>query len=430
MRVVLVNHTSSWSGGEVALMRLVAALRGEHTCAVACPPQGPLPERLRDAGIEHLPLPDVDLSLRLHPTQTPRGVAQVVRAGVALRRAAARYRADVVHANSVRAGLVGAVSDRLGGPPTVVQVHDDLPLSRAGRATRAAIARSAAGIVAVSDFTAATFNRTLRSPRAERIYISLDHERCDPARVVPTDLRAELGLPPQARVIGQVAQLTPWKGHETAVRMLAKVRERLPDTHLALVGSIAFATKATRYDNRAYVEQLRALVDELGLSGHVHFLGQRDDVPGLQAAFDLSVLPSWDEPFGTAAAESLAMETPIVVGLGRRGRRVRRGRRRRPRAPAPRARPLGRGRDRAARGPGPPRGDGPGRPAARARVQRPHLRARDDVRLPPRRRSLAAPGGAAGARAWLARSDSPPAAARRPPASTWPGRPRCSPRPR
>ena len=314
MRVVLVNHTSSWSGGEVALMRLVAALRGEHTCAVACPPQGPLPERLRDAGIEHLPLPDVDLSLRLHPTQTPRGVVQVVRAGVALRRAAGRYRADVVHANSVRAGLVGAVSDRLGGPPTVVQVHDDLPLSRAGRATRVAIARTAAGVVAVSDFTAATFNRTLRSPRAERIYISLDHERCDPARVVPTDLRGELGLPPHARVIGQVAQLTPWKGHETAVRMLAKVRERLPDTHLALVGSIAFATKATRYDNRAYVEQLRALVDELGLSGHVHFLGQRDDVPGLQAAFDLSVLPSWDEPFGTAAAESLAMETPIVVG--------------------------------------------------------------------------------------------------------------------
>src|SRR5690606_21875086 len=128
-------------------------------------------------------------------------------------------------------------------------------------------------------------NRSLRAPRAERIYISLDHERCDPARVAPTDLRAELGLPPGAHVIGQVAQVTPWKGQDTAVRMLAKVRERLPDTHLALVGSITFATKATRYDNGAFMRDLRALVDELGLADHVHFLGQRADVPNLQAGF-------------------------------------------------------------------------------------------------------------------------------------------------
>ena len=314
MRVVLVNHTSSWSGGEVALMRLVAALRDEHDCAVACPAHGDLPDRLAAEGVEHLALPDVDLSLRLHAAQTPRGLAQVAAAGLALRRAAERFGADVVHANSVRAGLIGSVADRLGGPPVVVQVHDDLPLSRAGRATRGAIGRTAAGIVAVSDHTAATFDATLTVPRTERIYISLDHERCDPDRVAPADLHAELGLPPGAHVIGQVAQVTPWKGQDTAVRMLAKVRERRPDTHLALVGSITFATKATRFDNHGYLDDLNGLIDELGLSSHVHLLGQRDDVPALQAAFDLSVLPSWDEPFGLAAAESLAMRTPILVG--------------------------------------------------------------------------------------------------------------------
>ena len=314
MRVVLVNHTSSWSGGEVALMRLVSALRGAHECAVACPATGALPDRLADAGVEHLALPDVDLSLRLHPAQTPRGVAQVAAAGLALRRAAERFRADIVHANSVRAGLIGGVADRLGGPPVVVQVHDDLPLSRAGRVTRSAIGRTAAGIVAVSDHTAATFDAALAVPRTERIYISVDHERCDPDRVPPVDLHAELGLAPGAHVIGQVAQVTPWKGQDTAVRMLAKVRERLPDTHLVLVGSITFDTKATRFDNHGFLGDLHALIDELGVRDHVHLLGQREDVPALQAAFDLSVLPSWDEPFGLSAAESLAMRTPILVG--------------------------------------------------------------------------------------------------------------------
>jgi glycosyltransferase involved in cell wall biosynthesis len=314
MKIVLVNHTSDWSGGEAALMRLIAALSPEHECVVACPAEGTLPERLDEYGIERAVLPDVDLSLRVHPVQTPIGIAQVAAAGVALRRAAREHGADLVHANSVRAGLIGAAADRLGSPPIVVQVHDDLPYSTAGRLTRSAIARTAAGIVAVSDYTAATFNRGLRFPRAERVYISIDHERLDPDRVRATDVRAELGLAPDARLIGQVAQITPWKGQDTAIRMLADVRRRHPDTHLLLVGSITFETKATRYDNRSYFTELQALVAELGLGSHVHFLGQRDDVPGLLAAFDFSVLPSWDEPFGMAAAESMAMRTPIFVG--------------------------------------------------------------------------------------------------------------------
>jgi glycosyltransferase involved in cell wall biosynthesis len=311
MRLALVNHTSDWSGGEAALMRLIAALSTEHVCAVACPPTGTLPDRLDAAGIERLPLPHVDLSLRLHPTRTARGLAEVVAAGVALRRAAKRYGADLVHANSVRAGLIGAAADRLGLPPLVVQVHDDLPLTPTGRATRAAIARTAAGIVAVSDHTAQTFNHGLRTPRAERVYISIDHDRCDPDRVAPADIRGELGLPPGSHVIGQVAQLTRWKGQDTAVRMLELVRRELPETHLVLVGAVTF--HSARFDNEAFLADLRRLVGELGVRDHVHFLGQRDDVPSLLAAFDLSVLPSWDEPFGMAAAESMAMRTPTLV---------------------------------------------------------------------------------------------------------------------
>ena len=42
MRILFANHTSSWSGAEVALMRLANELRREHEVAVACPPGGPL----------------------------------------------------------------------------------------------------------------------------------------------------------------------------------------------------------------------------------------------------------------------------------------------------------------------------------------------------------------------------------------------------
>jgi glycosyltransferase involved in cell wall biosynthesis len=95
--------------------------------------------------------------------------------------------------------------------------------------------------------------------------------------------------------------------------MLAEIRRERPGTHLLIIGTIAFSTKSTRYDNPAYLAGLQRLVGELGLGDHVHFLGQRSDVPGLLGALDLMVLPSWDEPFGTVAAESMAMGTPPMV---------------------------------------------------------------------------------------------------------------------
>ena len=45
----------------------------------------------------------------------------------------------------------------------------------------------------------------------------------------------------------------------------------------------------------------------------VHFLGQRNDVPEILAELDLSLLPSWEEPFGLAVVESMAMGVPPLV---------------------------------------------------------------------------------------------------------------------
>jgi glycosyltransferase involved in cell wall biosynthesis len=314
VRILFANHTSDWSGAEVALMRLISTLRDDHALAVACPNRGRLAAEVDAAGVERLPLPAADVSLRPHPVLTPLGVGRLVLAGGALRVAARRHAADVIHANSLRAGLSAAVAARLGAPPAVVQVHEHLPASMLGRATREAIARSAAAVVGVTEYTAANFNKGLSVGRAERVYISIDHERFDPDRVRPAPLRRELALPAETVLIGEVAQITPWKGQETAIRMLSAMRRGRSDVHLVLAGDVAFKTRFTRFDNERYLRHLHALIADLGLSGCVHFVGQRDDVPEVLRALDLTVLPSWSEPFGTVAAESMAMGTPPLVG--------------------------------------------------------------------------------------------------------------------
>jgi D-inositol-3-phosphate glycosyltransferase len=118
-------------------------------------------------------------------------------------------------------------------------------------------------------------------------------------------------------VIGEVAQITPWKGQLEAIEALARVREEHADAHLLLVGHVAFSGPGVRYDNHAYLARLHARARELGLEDAVHFLGRREDVPALLRGLDLFVLPSWDEPFGTAALEAMATGTvPLVSARG------------------------------------------------------------------------------------------------------------------
>ena len=115
MRILLANHTSAYSGAEESLLRVVAGLRAEHDVGVACPRRAAGRRRSTARASSACALPAVDASLRLHPVLTPLGVAQLAAGGVALARAARRFRADVIHANTPRMGLMGADRPRPRG---------------------------------------------------------------------------------------------------------------------------------------------------------------------------------------------------------------------------------------------------------------------------------------------------------------------------
>ena len=319
MRILLANHTSAWSGAEVSLMRLVAGLRDDHDVCIACPDSGRLAKEVDRNGIQRMPLPMVDASLRPHPVHTPKGLGQLGAGGFALAKAARRFKADVIHANTPRVGLMAPIARRRGAPPIVVRAHEHIPLTQMGRSVRSVIVHTASAVAAVSDFTAERFNEGLPHPVATRVYNSIDHARFDPARVSPAPVREELGLAPDAALIGQIAQITEWKGHDTAIRALAELRGFGLDAHLLVVGQIAFGGKGVRYDNHAFMRTLEELIDELSVRHAVHFLGQRRDVPEIMRALDLTLLPSWEEPFGLVTVESMALGTPPLVSANGAG---------------------------------------------------------------------------------------------------------------
>jgi glycosyltransferase involved in cell wall biosynthesis len=110
-----------------------------------------------------------------------------------------------------------------------------------------------------------------------------------------------------------VAQLTPWKGQDTAIEALRLVREQGIDARLLLVGSAKFVANATRYDNRSFVADLHAKVERAGLEDRVTWLGEREDIREIVRALDALLLPSWEEPFGRALIEAMALEVPVIA---------------------------------------------------------------------------------------------------------------------
>ncbi|HWD11476.1 MAG TPA: glycosyltransferase family 4 protein [Solirubrobacteraceae bacterium] len=312
MKVLYVNHTAAVSGGERSLLSLLSGLPDSVDALVAAP-RGQLQATVRALGVPVATITGTAGSLRLHPAHTPRAVAEMALAAAQVRRLARRSASDVLHANSIRAGLVLALA-RAPGVPTVVHVRDCLPPGALSTATLRLIAASATTVIANSRYTASSVLSAAPAARVEVIYNPVDLQRWDPARLDRGAARARLGEVVAGRLLlGVVAQLSPWKGQDTAIEALRLLREEGRDAHLLLIGSAKFVARSTRFDNERYVAHLHALAAAAGLEDRISWLGEREDVPELVRALDVLLLPSWEEPFGRSLIEAMALGVPVIA---------------------------------------------------------------------------------------------------------------------
>jgi glycosyltransferase involved in cell wall biosynthesis len=314
VKVLYVNHTARMSGGERSLLELLAGL-GTRVQATVAAPEGELSRALEARDIPVRTIPGTDGSLSPHPLHTPRTVAELIRAAWSVRRVARRDAIDLVHANSVRAGIVAAAAARLGGAPAVVHVRDILPEVALARLTRAAVRAGASAIVGNSAYTLDRFASARTCALLAVAHSGVDLHRFGAASKLDQGAaRAALGIAADAGpVLGVVAQLTPWKAQDDAVRIVHDLRSAFPKARLVLAGSPKFVSKSTRYDNPAFATELLALINELGLRERVYLLGERADVPEVLRALDMLLVPSWEEPFGRAVVEALAVGVPVAA---------------------------------------------------------------------------------------------------------------------
>ena len=307
MRILVWNHTGLVSGGERSMLELVTGLRDRGIDVVVASPDGPLREHVRARGIAHHLVRGTTASFKVSAAGYARAAADITRSARAVRGLARELGADVVHANSIRSGLVAGFGSLAGGPPVVAHARDTLAGGPVGAVVRGGL-RSTDMVIAISGHVA----ESLRLRRTEVLHNPVDLGRFDPASVDGSALRAELGAG-TAPLLGVIAQITPWKAQDDAIRVLALLRSSQPDARLLIVGETKFVGRDVTFDNPAFRRGLDELAAELGVTDAVHFLGEREDVPAILGALDLLLVPSWQEPFGRTVIEGMAMGRVVLA---------------------------------------------------------------------------------------------------------------------
>lgn len=203
-------------------------------------------------------------------------------------------RVDVLHTHLTRAAYFGHVFGRLTGTPIVTSVH----IANYDKIYRR-LAHGTNRLVAVSGFIAEHLQASgVDVPHLVTIPNATD--MLDLPAGDPVETRAELGLPPDSRIVLSVGRVTKEKG---VFELLGALSHLPPNVAVVLAGR----------SDPEWSDALDREIARAGLSRRVVRIGERNDIAALLDIADIVAMPSYMETFGMAALEGMARARPVIA---------------------------------------------------------------------------------------------------------------------
>lgn len=291
---------------EKFLLPLIDAMREEGWDVIAVCSDGPYVRALRSAGyrVETLPI-----SRSVNPLLHLKSLWGLIRFF-------RRERFDVLHAHTPVAALLGRIAARLAGIPLVIYTahgfyfHDEMPplkhrffvwLERlGGKLTDFLFSQSAEDAEAAQRLGIAAQGQIMAIGNGVSVV------RFDPTQQHPAKIRDELGIPPDAVVVGIIGRLVREKGYGEFFRAAEILAAQHPNTYFLVVGERLQSDHAIGIGlPLAHAQQL--------LGPRLVLTGMREDVPALLAAMDIFCLPSYREGMPRTIIEAMMMGKPVVA---------------------------------------------------------------------------------------------------------------------
>ena len=308
IEVLHLDHSHEAGGAELALLRLV-------TKASNWNPSILLPRSVSgDSGVfENVPsrVPQSTLGPAQSPGSSSRGpiarlarfVLQVLGQAVVVRTSSEFKTADVIHANTSRSGLYGALACLGTNKKLVLQLRDQITRESLGLLGQQAFARIALrradGVIANSRSTLATATLLLGGRKV-------------PAAVVHSPIgihlaeRTSRSSETSALRIAMIARIDPWKGQSLLLEAFASAFPKGAEELFFAGGSL--------FGREEFLTNLQEEVVSRGLTDRVHFLGHVDDISQVMTKVDVCVQASTrPEPLGQNVLQYLAAGKAVVA---------------------------------------------------------------------------------------------------------------------
>lgn len=291
-----ILHTESstgWGGQEIRIITESAGMieRG-HRVLLVCQPGSVISKRASEQGLE----------THLMPI---RGAFHIKGIG----RLRALYRDQKVHivnthssSDSWCAGLAAKLSS---GIKVIRTRHLGAPI-KASLETRLLYHSIPDAVVTAGEsLRKDVIERTGADPEnVVSIPTGIDLKLFDPDKADGMLFRKDIGVGPEAPLIGTVGMLRVMKGHSYLLNAAAEVVRELPNAMFAIVGDSEFESDIKK--------RLDKQIDDLGLRKNVIMTGYRPDMPNVMAALDVFVLPSLIEGVSQVINQASAMKRPVV----------------------------------------------------------------------------------------------------------------------
>ena len=283
-----IDTARTWRGGQNQVLLTVLGLRAlGHRSMLIAHPAGELRQRAQE-GLELVPIaPKTEMDLG---------------AAWRLSRLIKQLRPDVLHAHDphgvAMAALALSMSTQLAKPPLVAARRVDFHLKN--NAFSRWKYRQVDLFVCVSD----AIRRMLVADGVPASRIVIVHEGIDIGHVEAApaaNLHADLWLPHNSPIVGNVAALVPHKGQRHLIEAAALVIKRVPDARFVIAGEGELRPALER------------LIKDHHLEKHVFLVGFRPDILSVHKGFDIFVMSSVTEGLGTSLLDAMACGKPIVA---------------------------------------------------------------------------------------------------------------------
>lgn len=293
-KVLLAITKSNWGGAQRYVFDLATHIpQDQFEVVVAHGGNGVMAEKLQAAGIRTIEIPGLGRDISAFADlSSMKSLLRTMRV----------EQPDILHLNSSKVGLLGALAGRTAGVPRIIFTAHGWPFNEDRSFLQRIVFRLLAWLttllahrtIAVSEAVAHSLGRN----------ITVIHNGVEVDTYIPR-AEARARLVPQSNEnefwFGTIAELHPIKGLTFAIAAFEKYAALYPRVRYVIVGE---GEERPRIE-----EQIR----KSGFSNRMHLAGFRENAQILLKAFDVFVLPSLSEALSFSILEAGAARLPVIA---------------------------------------------------------------------------------------------------------------------